>query len=617
MAGITLGRTLLLCTLLLWGFQVCCGAITVKVAPKVEVNRGDTAKLPCEYSGTSLDDIVVTWYITEEESDQRKRVAYRKTSGHHESDPESPLFGQVSISEDFTLTVTSVKPSNQLTFYCEVTAGKDGSGEASTKLEVFVAPQKPEIKKPSSQAISVGASSSSEIGTCTTMNGFPAPRIIWFKDNMPLPEVKDKKENTYMVPSTVKEASGLFTIKSVLYMKPTKADKDSLFHCTVEYSLAGEQNKNIQMKSEPMKIELHYPFEHVMFDLLNATDVKEGDDVTLKCATDGNPQPFFDFYKQVQNEAKKMEGADGLLTLKSVKRTDSGNYTCIATDFELDEKSAYKILVVNYIDQMSVTPAEPKSVKLGDKVEWQCKTKASKPHTVQWKKGSTVLSQDGTLSIESVTYENAGEYVCVGAVSDVPGLTAQASVNLTVTGQPQIENPAFGEVTKEGEEVTLKCSAYGYPSPKFTWKPSAKETISREDNKIVSTATFEATADIMEKGVTCEVSNEYGTDSKTLFVKVKRANTAQVLLSGNPVLTSADKQQGGPSAVVVAVVVCVLLLLLLVSLIYFLSKKTTMCSKKDKQEPASSNVNDIVVEMKSDKANEEAGLLNKKVSTEQ
>lgn len=45
-----------------------------------------------------------------------------------------------------------------------------------------------------------------------------------------------------------------------------------------------------------------------------------------------------------------------------------------------------------------------------------------------------VLSQDGTLSIQEVSYDKAGEYMCVGAVPSVPGLTAQASVNLTVKG---------------------------------------------------------------------------------------------------------------------------------------------------------------------------------------
>lgn len=32
-----------------------------------------------------------------------------------------------------------------------------------------------------------------QIGTCVTMNGHPQPRIIWFKNDQPIPEIKDTK----------------------------------------------------------------------------------------------------------------------------------------------------------------------------------------------------------------------------------------------------------------------------------------------------------------------------------------------------------------------------------------------------------------------------------------
>ncbi|XP_068591564.1 basal cell adhesion molecule isoform X1 [Cebidichthys violaceus] len=616
MDGTTFGRTSLLCTLLLWAFQVCSGAVTVTVTPKVEVLKGETATLPCTYTvSPTPSNTVVEWYI--EEHGTRKRVAFSQ-GGEGKSDDGTPLTGRVTIGEDFSLTISSVQPSDELDFYCQVTAGTAGVGEATTMLKVFFAPEKPELTKPSSQAISVGETTSSEIGTCVTMNGHPLPRIIWFKDDQPLPEVKDRKEKTYMISSVVKEASGLYTVRNTLHMQPKKADKDSVFQCTVEYSMPGDQIK--QKKSDTITINLNYPSEKATFSLLNTDPIKEGDAVTMKCVTDGNPQPEFDFTK----DGKAISGQNGVLLLKSVKRTEGGVYKCTATDFDnLDaDLSGIITLTVNYIDPVSVIPAEPQVVMLGDKVEWQCKTKASAVHTVQWKKGSEVLSQDGMLSIQDVSYDKAGEYMCVGAVPAVPGLTAQASVNLTVKGKPMIETPAVGEVGKEGDMVTLKCSAYGSPAPQFTWKPSVKESVSVEGNKVVSTVTLQATAEVMKDGVTCEVSNEHGTDSKTFLVSVKRAieNSAdRVLLSGNPVLKSADKQQGGSSGVVIAVVVCVLLLLLLVALIYFLNKKSKLpCSKKDKKEVASGEVNnDIVVEMKTDKANEEAGLLNKRPSTEQ
>ncbi|KAI4811161.1 hypothetical protein KUCAC02_014079 [Chaenocephalus aceratus] len=576
MDGITFGRTSLLCTLLLWAFQVCGGAVLVKVAPVVEVMKGESAKLPCTYTTPAPSgNTVVEWYI--DEQGNRKRVAFSQ-GGERKSDDNTPLSGRVTIGEDFTLTISDVQPSDELDFYCQVTAGPAGVGEGSTLLKVFFAPEKPELTKPSSQAISVGETSSSEIGTCMAVNGHPMPRIIWFKDDQPLPEVKDRNEKTHMVPSVVKEASGLKSARSDLYMQPTKADKDSVFHCVVEYSMPGDEI--MQKMSNTITINLNYPSEKATFSLLNPEPVKEGDAVTMKCETDGNPQPEFDF----THDDKAING--GAITLN-----------------------------VNYIDPVSVIPAEPQVVMLGDKVEWQCKTKGSATHTVQWKKGSEVLSQSGTLSIQAASYENAGEYVCVSAVPSVPGLTAMASVTLTVKGKPMIETPAVGEVTKEGDMVTLKCSAYGFPAPQFTWKPSGKESVSVEGSKVVSSVTLEATPEVMKDGVKCEASNEHGSTSQTFLVSLKRAidNSAdRVLLSGNPVLTSADPQQGGSSGVVIAVVVCVLLLLLLVAL-YFLNKKSKLpCGKKGKKEMASGEVNtDIVVEMKTDKANEEAGLLNK------
>ncbi|KAM6968092.1 basal cell adhesion molecule [Aplochiton taeniatus] len=618
---ITFGRSSLLCTLLLLSLQACLGSVTVKVTPKVEVLKGDSASLPCLFTASpSSSSNTVEWFI--EELDTRKRVAWRTEGGEGKSDKDTPLSDRVTMGQDFSLTIAPVNPEDQRSFVCQVTAGPGGVGEAVTAVTVFYAPEKPELTRPSSQAISVGKTTSSEIGQCTSKNGHPQPRIIWFKDDHPLPEVKDIKEKTYMLSSVVREASGLFTITSTLYMQPAKEDKDALFHCTVEYSMPQEHIK--QEQSDTIAINLNYPSESATFTLVNTGPIKEGDKVAMKCETDGNPQPEFDFTK----DGSAISGIGGLLELKSVKRSDAGVYMCKATDFDnMDADLTGQVtLVVHYIDKLSVSPAGPLSAMLGDMVELQCKTKASDPHTVQWKKGAEVLSQTGVLSLKSASFSDAGEYLCVSAVPSVPGLTASARLNLTVSGKPAIDVPVDGTVEKEGDMVTLSCSAHGHPSPQFTWTPSGEESVSVSGNTAVSTLKLKATMEVMKDGVTCKASNTHGDETKAFAVSIKAGKGRLPLVSDDASNNAdrashnaADRQQGGSSGVVVAVVICVLLLLVVVALLYFLSKKGKLpCGKKDQKAVASGEVNnDIVVEMKTEKANEEAGLLNKRPAPEQ
>lgn len=57
--------------------------------------------------------------------------------GEIKSDEDSPLTGRVTMGKDYTLTITSVKPADELTFCCQVNAGPEGLKEDSTMLKVF------------------------------------------------------------------------------------------------------------------------------------------------------------------------------------------------------------------------------------------------------------------------------------------------------------------------------------------------------------------------------------------------------------------------------------------------------------------------------------------------
>ncbi|XP_028837448.1 basal cell adhesion molecule isoform X2 [Denticeps clupeoides] len=582
--------------LLFLALQVTWASVSVKVAPRVEVVKGQTAYLPCDVTGS--DVLTAGWFF--EVADKRTRVAFwsDKSSGVD----ETPMLGRVSMAANKTLIISSVQFEDEHNYTCQASAGAAGTAEGRTDLRIFYEPEEPEAVG-SKNIISVFSRTYSEVGRCTARNGYPQPRIVWYKDSTPLPDVRNPTSGMYMIPSVVKESSGLYTVNSVLYMMPKKEDKDSKFHCIVVYSMPKEQGK--QKSSGSFTLNLNYPMEHMTFSLVNTAPLKEGDEVKLKCETDGNPQPDFEFYKP--GTPDRQSGPDGIFTLANVTRNDSGTYKCQFLDIDtIEDHSRSLTLSVNYLDPVVITPSKNITVKQGEGVNLQCKTSASAEYTLQWKTGSSELSNNGNLALSSVKYSNAGLYSCIAKVPSVPGLQKKADITLIVSGKPEIEEPVFGHVGKVGEEVTIMCSAHGYPAPQFTWTPSGRESVSVQDNKVISSVTLETTAAILKDGVTCEASNQHGSDTKVFLVNVKATEESA---------NRESQTQTGSSGVVIAVVVCVLILLIVVGMLYCLQKKGKLpCGEKKKKEVVSGEVNNdkVVVEMRpGEKASEDSELLNK------
>lgn len=69
---------------------------------------------------------------------------------------------------------------------------------------------------------------------------------------------------------------------------------DDIQHNSVNVSKGGIFTCSVSVLVHPD------PSEKATFSLLNTDPVKEGDTVTMRCETDGNPQPEFDFTKDVR-----------------------------------------------------------------------------------------------------------------------------------------------------------------------------------------------------------------------------------------------------------------------------------------------------------------------------
>lgn len=68
---------------------------------------------------------------------------------------------------------------------------------------------------------------------------------------------------------------------------------------------------------------------------------------------------------------------------------------------------------------------------------------------------------------------------------------------------------------KEGESVTLTCSAIGRPDPTFTWR---KDGVHRGSGPKL---TFQSIRDSDSGEYRCEAKNEHGTKSNTVSINVR------------------------------------------------------------------------------------------------
>ncbi|KAG8433880.1 hypothetical protein GDO86_012303 [Hymenochirus boettgeri] len=562
---------------LLWLIFVlpgCICAVTVFVPSVVEVKIGESGTVQCKPTSNGSPKYNAEWFTIDEDGVRQRIASY---SGKPTIVPGTEYTDRVSVNSDFSLVIRDVQVSDERKFFCKVSAGSEGSSEGVANLKVYDPPEIPELVL-TQGILSVTESEAVEIGTCISRNSYPAPSIQWYKNQKPLDPPAYSNKDLYTTSRTVTEASGLLTVSSTLYLRPTKQDNDARFACRVKYSLPGGTVNH--MESQMFNLSLHYYTEDVQFQVRSVLPIKEGDDVTLRCVGDGFPPPSYIIEKidKAGTSEELYSGSDEEFTIKSVSRDQSGLYRCHALDFDTPPEI---LLVrelnvsVHYLNPLSVQ--QPEVASLGMDVQLICLGDGSETPHLAWRKGNELLSDSSRHRLRNVTYYHSGVYTCVATVSTVPGLVKEQSVTVTVKGAPQIE-PADNviEANFEGEAVTLTCSALGHPEPEITWNPpELQASQTKSGHQVKSTVTVKASSKLVN-AISCTAKNSLGSNEKKFTLKI----SSLVLPSSPP----AQEQSSGSSTAIIAVVVCVLLLLLVVALFYFLQKKGKLtCGSSEKQ----------------------------------
>ncbi|NXJ82404.1 MUC18 protein, partial [Trogon melanurus] len=562
--------------------------LEVSMPAVVEVEIGGSARIECNFfiPGNGSYTYINWFYI-----DRNNQVRLYHITGSDILRENVDYKGQLSVGEDKALTISKVTMQDAKTFVCQVGASSHGVGENRTELHVYKVPEAPEIVA-NSVGISVLNNEISQIAQCVSKNSFPAPNITWHKNGEQLEE-KMKIQST-----RTRESSGLYTVSSTLFNVVSREDRNSLYHCTVHYWLQGQRHA---VESRRVNVTVFYPTEHVKLEVMpSSVLVKEGDNVQLVCEADGNPPPIFSFYKRELedkwHEVSSVGDADsGVLKLNNVTKSSSGLYKC--QTLELDDMRQLEKdveLVVNYIEgvQVKMEPSSP--LQEGDSVRLRCDAHSPVALNYQWRdeKGRKI-AEGKQLFLSNLTFETSSNLSCKVIAPSVPGLEQSKQVAVAVQGKPRIVAVSSPLYVRQDEVVNLTCKAIAFPRPSVHWNVNGTAHEYVENQHIASNLTVRVNRDLMRAGAMCRVSNELGAIEERI----------QLL---------DQKTPESKGVIIVAIIVCILVVAVLGSVIYFLHKKGKIpCGRAGKQDitKPEARKDKIVVEVKSDKLSEEAGLL--------
>ena len=251
--------------------------------------------------------------------------------------------------------------------------------------------------------------------------------------------------------------------------------------------------------------------------------VFSGETVVLSCTATGIPAPALTWtFNRTETEVR-----GGEFTVRNAISTDSGNYTCTATNSIGKTERTIRVWVV-------VTPQlEPEyPLKAGGSLELPCVPRS--PEVAAGWRGPTGepvesggrlgVSGKGGLVVSGMQEELAGNYSC--RVQLLGGGLRVATTRLTLMPDILTVDTASREVRlAEGEQLALRCSVLHGVNAKRLW--------SKDGNIILHGEGFEwsgqgellslAAARLGDTGnYSCDASTSYGRDSIQYRVVVTR-----------------------------------------------------------------------------------------------
>ncbi|CAG7731940.1 unnamed protein product [Allacma fusca] len=392
------------------------------------------------------------------------------------------------------------------------------------------------------------------------------PRLTWYKEGPNVSSiVLDNQVGTFILSKPEVSASGtyvcsIFDGSSLSHKKvnvvvrepcddPTKPTDNNSMQCVIHKPQQLNRATSLDIQADdPINNEIKVDEINVanfdLFPTVHAYPVHLEVDV-------GKPASFFCkanrastvFWEAESGQFSPFVSTSGVLELHGVRKSDEGEYVCIAQNEHGDAKTKVSLTVIEKEFEVRIDSSPPsfqatvahpmiltcESHEEVIEFKWS-KLDGSLPrHSVQYPNGSLVIS--------SMEESDDGVYVCAAESSHGEKTESRTTVQFSKKRdenfvkpehfvKPEVQLMKSPYYAKKGENIRIPCHVIGEPSPILTWSFTQEndsgifEKVLSVQNQRASIFEIESINDTQEGNYTCEAKNVVGQDKKTLEIFV-------------------------------------------------------------------------------------------------
>ncbi|XP_076457825.1 nephrin-like isoform X2 [Babylonia areolata] len=387
-----------------------------------------------------------------------------------------------SLEDPFTLRISPVQRADNGVYGCNV----PDFGSASANLTVLLPPGPPVIT--SDADTDVFEEGQTVRFTCSSTGGNPPPTITWMKNGMEMVSVGAGQTTT---------EGG--TTRNVLTVNMDHSDHQANYTCFVY----NQVNQNNSLTSSKILNVRYSPI--ITFVPFSPYMVRLGSMANITCQVDANPPATsITWQKDGQNI-----GTSFVKVFNPVKREDTGNYTCIASNSQNADTPTRSTVRVDVVYRPVVTVPAERNVPEFTQLTVDCDVDGNpSPVQIDWE---LVLpngqrrqkSNSDKLKFAQIRREDAGNYSCKASsflvVSGVPGKEAVFGQAFTIINVQYAPGPgAIAPIDNvdRGQRLQLTCTATpeGYPRAQYRWRINGAEQSQQGANYVIPSTTLSDSA---------------------------------------------------------------------------------------------------------------------------